>query len=71
MNNCYLFKICLVNDSNVTSLRVTKVYKNKGQIVIEIDKNIGSTSKGESYTWFAVMELADNKSDVKLDIIKK
>ena len=65
-----LVVLSLVNDNNVTSLRINNIYKRKDEVIIELNKTIKDYKATSKYTWFSVIEIADKDDEIVLDIEK-
>ena len=62
--------VSLVNDNNVLTTRVSDIYKSNDEIIVEVSKTMKDIEPTKKTTWFAVIEIEDKNSEIKLDVIK-
>lgn len=59
--------ICVVNDNNVTSIRIGDVYKQKDDITVQVVRTISDKTPTKKFTWLSVIEITDIESDIYLE----
>lgn len=59
--------VCVVNDNNVASIRISDVYKQKNDITVQVVRTINDTTPTKKYTWLSVIEISDTESDIYLE----
>lgn len=62
--------ICIVNDNNVSSIRINGVTKKNNYVTIGVSKRIKDFEANKKYTWLAVLEIEDIESKFVIETIK-
>lgn len=59
--------VCIANDNNVTSIRISDVYKQKNDITIQVVRTVNDATPTKKFTWLSVIEITDTESDIYLE----
>lgn len=63
--------ICIVNDNNVSSIRINGVTKKNDYVTIGVSKKVKDYEPSKKYTWLAILEIKDIESKFVVETIKK
>ncbi len=62
-----LVVISIVNDNNVSLVRVSNLYKNEDTVHVQLTKKVKKVDPTSKYTWFALIEIEDVDSAIEIN----